>query len=111
GRNHPSFVWLREPARKPVLLRMRSAPELTVVTREEAAAPALQARRVAKWFGGHPAVVEIDFTLQPGEFLTIFGPNGAGKTTLLRLLAGSLRPTRGDVCLAGAPLDYDETGW
>lgn len=76
-----------------------------------AAAAVLEARRVEKWFGGHPAVQGIDFCLSPGEFLTVFGPNGAGKTTLLRLLAGSLRPTRGEVLLSGSPLDYDETAW
>ena len=34
----------------------------------------------------------------------ILGPNGSGKTTLLKLLAGSLRPTRGRVVFAGQDL-------
>ena len=36
-----------------------------------------------------------------GEKIGLVGANGAGKTTLLRLLAGDLKPTRGNVKMAG----------
>lgn len=62
-----------------------------------ASQPLIVARGVEKWFGHHPAVRQLDFTLFSGEFVALFGPNGAGKTTLLRMLAGSLQPTRGEV--------------
>ena len=39
-----------------------------------------------------------------GVFSGIVGPNGCGKSTLLRLLAGILKPSRGEVLLEGAPL-------
>ena len=55
-------------------------------------------------YAGVAAVDGIDLALPAGAFLTIFGPNGAGKTSLLRMLAGALRPTRGEVRLAGKPL-------
>lgn len=54
-----------------------------------------------KWFGPVQAVDGLDFSIRQGSFLTLFGPNGAGKSTLLRLLAGSMRPTRGRVEVAG----------
>jgi heme exporter protein A len=73
--------------------------------------PALEARGVEKWFGVHPAVRGVDFSLSAGEFLTLFGPNGAGKSTLLRLLAGALRPTAGEVRIGGTALDYGEAAW
>ena len=31
---------------------------------------------------------DIDFTVNPGEFVAIIGPSGCGKTTLLRLISG-----------------------
>jgi heme exporter protein A len=80
--------------------------------REEARlSPAIAAVGVEKWYGVYPALRGVDFEISPGSFVTIFGPNGAGKTTLLRLLAGSLRPTRGEIRLGGRALDYDEAGW
>ena len=64
-----------------------------------------------KWFGVHPAVRGVDFSLFAGEFLALFGPNGAGKSTLLRLLAGTMRPSAGEVWMSGAPLDHDDASW
>jgi heme exporter protein A len=65
--------------------------------------PLLEARGLVREFAGVAAVDGIDLALPAGAFLTIFGPNGAGKTSLLRMLAGGLRPTRGEVRLAGSP--------
>jgi len=74
--------------------------------------PLIEARRLEKWYGPHPAVRGIDFEITGGEFLTIFGPNGAGKTTLLRMLCGSLRPTRGEIFFAGSLIGSgDENDW
>lgn len=39
-----------------------------------------------------------------GEKVVILGPNGSGKTTLLLVLAGLLKPARGEVLLDGVPL-------
>lgn len=72
--------------------------------------PLIEARSLEKWYGPHPAIRGIDFTLRAGEFMTLFGPNGAGKTTLLRLLAGSLRPTRGEIRFADTDA-ADEHAW
>lgn len=90
---------------------MRTATDLTESAGEAISTVALEAVGVEKWFGVHPAVRGVDFRLHRGEFLTVFGPNGAGKTTLLRMLAGALRPTRGEVRLGGSPLQYDESDW
>lgn len=52
---------------------------------------------------GHKALLsKVSFSLERGETMAIIGPNGAGKSTLLRILAGLLRPTRGEVLLDGA---------
>lgn len=73
--------------------------------------PLLEARDLTRSFGPLLAVDGISFSLEAGEFLTVFGPNGAGKTTLLSLLAGGLRPTSGEVKLGGGALDPGGTGW
>ena len=46
----------------------------------------------------------VSLDVADGEAVGILGPNGSGKTTLLRLLAGSLKPTRGRVMLGDSPI-------
>lgn len=44
-----------------------------------------------------PVLDSISLTAADGEFVAIVGPSGSGKTTLLRILAGLIRPDRGQV--------------
>ena len=67
-------------------------------------APPLEARRLVKEFGGLRAVDDMSVALGRGEMLGVIGPNGAGKTTLFNLLAGSVRPTSGEVLVNGRDL-------
>jgi heme exporter protein A len=54
-------------------------------------------RKLGKRFGNRTALAAVSGTVRPGEVLVVAGPNGAGKSTLLNLLAGVLRPSRGEV--------------
>jgi len=45
------------------------------------------------------ALADIEFAVEPGEFVCIVGPSGCGKTTLFRILAGLESATRGEVRL------------
>jgi molybdate transport system ATP-binding protein len=45
--------------------------------------------------------LQVDFDVPAGCCLALAGPSGAGKTTLLRLLAGAIRPHRGNVTYGG----------
>jgi ABC-2 type transport system ATP-binding protein len=47
------------------------------------------------------ALTEVTLALPAGSVSAVVGPNGAGKTTLLALLLGFLRPTEGEVRIAG----------
>lgn len=57
----------------------------------------LHVRSVARLFGDTPALHDVSFTAGAGDLVAVLGPNGSGKSTLLRILAGILRPDRGDV--------------
>ena len=52
-------------------------------------------------YNGEPAVEDISFAVEQGDFMALVGPNGGGKTTLLRLALGLLRPQKGSVYLWG----------
>jgi len=65
------------------------------------AAAAISAHGLGKAFGRREVLHDVSFAVPPGGFLALFGPNGAGKTTLLRLVATLLRPSSGNVTVAG----------
>ena len=64
----------------------------------------LETRGLGKRFGGLRAVDGVDLQLAEGEILGVIGPNGAGKTTLFSMIAGSIRPSSGEVLLDGKRL-------
>ena len=51
------------------------------------------------------AVQNLDFSVEPGEFVCILGPSGCGKSTLLGALAGHLRPSAGTLQVDGQTVD------
>ncbi|WP_020139411.1 ABC transporter permease subunit [Streptomyces sp. 351MFTsu5.1] len=51
-------------------------------------------------YDGFTALAGVDLTVPPGRITAIIGPNGAGKSTLFHCLAGTIRPTRGQVSYA-----------
>jgi lipopolysaccharide export system ATP-binding protein len=61
----------------------------------------LEARRLLRHFGERRVVDEVSLSLNAGEVVGLLGPNGAGKTTTFRMIAGLLRPDRGEVWLDG----------
>ena len=51
--------------------------------------------------GGHDALLNVNFEMQPGEMAFLTGHSGAGKSTLLKLISLIERPTRGQVIING----------
>ncbi len=63
----------------------------------------LEIRHLTKKFGKKTAVDDLNFSLIKGETIGLLGPNGAGKSTLIKCIVGLLRPTGGDILIAGHP--------
>ena len=61
----------------------------------------LVARHLVKRFGDLTAVDDVSLSVRAGEIVGLLGPNGAGKTTTLNMCIGLLRPTSGEVTVAG----------
>ncbi len=61
----------------------------------------LSARDIEKSYGRHKVLRGVSFEVGPGTLVGIVGENGAGKSTLLKILAGDLRPNRGQILRRG----------
>jgi len=66
--------------------------------------PLVLASRLTRRYGEFTAVEALDLEVRAGELFGFLGPNGAGKTTTLRMLVGLLRPSAGEVAVAGHSL-------
>ncbi|MEB3169545.1 MAG: nitrate ABC transporter ATP-binding protein [Cyanobium sp.] len=77
-------------------------------SRGGAAAPFLAFREVGQVFEGRRGRFEalrgINLEVSQGEFLCVIGHSGCGKTTLLNMVSGFLKPSHGEVTLAGVPI-------
>ena len=51
-----------------------------------------------------PALRDVTFAVEPGEFVSIVGPSGSGKSTLFYVLGGLTSPTAGTLTIRG--LDF-----
>jgi ATP-binding cassette subfamily B protein len=51
-----------------------------------------------------PALVGVDFNINPGEVIAITGPNGGGKSTLLKLIMGMYQPQAGSILIDGVDI-------
>jgi len=102
-----SGVWV--PERLLLGKKLRGAGRNTCVkeaTRDEAgeASPVVLRRVYFSYKSGGFSLRDISLTARRGEVTCIVGPNGSGKTTLLKLVAGILKPNRGEILVnGGAP--------
>jgi len=61
----------------------------------------IEVKGLVKKFGYKTVLRKVDLSLEKGDFLALFGHNGAGKTTLIRILCSLMRPTSGEIRIAG----------
>ncbi|WBU31396.1 branched-chain amino acid ABC transporter ATP-binding protein/permease [Rhodopseudomonas palustris] len=65
---------------------------------------ALEARSLARYYGGLRAVDGVSFKVRRGSIHAVIGPNGAGKSTLFKMLLDEISPSSGEVLLFGERL-------
>ncbi|HWD01482.1 MAG TPA: ectoine/hydroxyectoine ABC transporter ATP-binding protein EhuA [Amycolatopsis sp.] len=65
---------------------------------------------VVKKFGNHVVLDGLDFTVAPGEFVSLIGPSGSGKTTILRLLMTLEKVDGGKIDVGGECLTHMRRG-
>jgi ABC-2 type transport system ATP-binding protein len=61
----------------------------------------IEVEQLCKFYGPHPAIINLDFKVETGEILGFLGPNGAGKTTTMRILSGYLPASQGTARISG----------
>ncbi len=67
--------------------------------------PIITAENVSKTYKSGrisvPALTDVSFTVEQGEFVSIVGPSGSGKSTLFYILGGLTHATSGSVLIDG----------
>ncbi len=61
----------------------------------------IEVQHVSKYYGDTRVLEDINFNVQPGEFVSIVGQSGVGKSTLIRLLTREEMATSGRIYIAG----------
>lgn len=59
--------------------------------------PILELKGVTAGYNEEIILKDIDFVVEPFDFIGIIGPNGGGKTTLVKVILGLLKPVKGEV--------------
>jgi zinc transport system ATP-binding protein len=57
----------------------------------------ISCQNVSLGYEGHAVIRNINFTVEPGDYLWVAGENGSGKTTLIRGILRLLRPLEGNI--------------
>lgn len=63
--------------------------------------PAIEVRNLDFSYEKTPVLLNVNFSVNRGDFLAIIGPNGGGKSTLMKLIVGLLKPSAGEVRVFG----------
>ncbi len=64
----------------------------------------LNVTNLTKTFGGLVAINNINFSMEPGQIVSVIGPNGAGKTTFFNMISGYYVPDSGTITFDGRNL-------
>lgn len=61
----------------------------------------IKTTKLTKSYGKARGIIDLELTVEQGEFFGFIGPNGAGKSTTIRTLLGLIAPTSGKAMVFG----------
>jgi ABC-2 type transport system ATP-binding protein len=70
-------------------------------------ADVVRVEHLTKSYGKQRGVIDLTFSVVPGEVFGYLGPNGAGKTTTIRTFLDFIRPTSGSATVFGLDSRHD----
>lgn len=71
---------------------------------------AMEMTGLTKMYDNGRGISDLNLEVDQGDIFGFLGPNGAGKTTAMKMMAGLLKPDRGDVKLFGASVQDNFVG-
>lgn len=69
----------------------------------------IETKNLTKYYGKSRGIIDLDLTVNEGEFFGFIGPNGAGKSTTIRTLLGLIYPTSGEARIFSKDIIRDKT--
>ena len=68
----------------------------------------IKTTKLTKYYGKARGIIDLDLTVEQGEFFGFIGPNGAGKSTTIRTLLGLIAPTSGSAMIFGKDITKEK---
>lgn len=69
----------------------------------------IETKGLTKYYGKARGIIDLNLTVEEGEFFGFIGPNGAGKSTTIRTLLGLIHPTSGEAKIFGKDIARQKT--
>ncbi len=69
---------------------------------------AIETKGLTKYYGKSRGIIDLNLSVEQGEFFGFIGPNGAGKSTTIRTLLGLIKCSEGSASIFGKDVAKDK---
>ena len=69
---------------------------------------AIKTEKLTKYYGKSRGIIDLNLTVEEGEFFGFIGPNGAGKSTTIRTLLGLIKKSSGSGRILGMDMEKEK---
>ena len=69
---------------------------------------AIKTEKLTKYYGKSRGIIDLNLTVDEGEFFGFIGPNGAGKSTTIRTLLGLIKKSSGSGRILGMDIEKEK---